>query len=244
MRGLTQSTSRTSTYLCKLDLDLDLPPRYFERLMERMKADPRIGTTSGKPYIVDARTGQHVPELCGDEMSVGMTKFYRTACFDEIGGFVREVMWDGIDCHRRRMLGWIAGAGTKPSCASSTCARWDRARRASGPAACARVSASISWARRLYLTASAVYRMPQPPYSSAGCDVWGYVAPGPGAAAARRCRAAAFIRAYQRRALLVGKARATAEVVARQERVWRAREGRGVTAPAAIRAALAEHGAR
>ena len=41
-------------------------------------------------------------------MSVGMTKFYRVACFQQIGGFVREVMWDGIDCHRCRMLGWIA----------------------------------------------------------------------------------------------------------------------------------------
>src|SRR5688572_18066831 len=29
-------------YLCKLDLDLDLPPRYFERLMERMEAEPRL----------------------------------------------------------------------------------------------------------------------------------------------------------------------------------------------------------
>ena len=26
----------------------------------------------------------------------------------EIGGFVRPVLWDGIDCHRARMLGWIA----------------------------------------------------------------------------------------------------------------------------------------
>ena len=41
-------------------------------------------------------------------MSVGASKFYRTSCFREIGGFVREVMWDGIDCHRCRMLGWIA----------------------------------------------------------------------------------------------------------------------------------------
>src|SRR3979411_3094913 len=41
-------------------------------------------------------------------MSAGMTKFYRVACFREIGGFVRQVMWDGIDCHRARMLGWIA----------------------------------------------------------------------------------------------------------------------------------------
>jgi len=28
------------------------------------------------------------------------------ACFKQIGGFVRQVMWDGIDSHRCRMLGW------------------------------------------------------------------------------------------------------------------------------------------
>jgi poly-beta-1,6-N-acetyl-D-glucosamine synthase len=93
-------------YLCKLDLDLDLPPRYFETLIARMEADPRIGTCSGKPYV--RRSGQLVSERRGDEMSVGMTKFYRRECFDEIGGFVREVMWDAIDCHKARQLGWIA----------------------------------------------------------------------------------------------------------------------------------------
>ncbi len=95
-------------YLCKLDMDLDLPVRYFELLMQRMESDPRIGTTSGKPWFVHPQSGALVPEVCGDEMSVGMTKFYRVACFKEIGGFVRQVMWDGIDCHRARMLGWIA----------------------------------------------------------------------------------------------------------------------------------------
>ena len=95
-------------YLCKLDMDLDLPARYFELLMERMESNPRIGTTSGKPWFVHPQRGTLVPEICGDEMSVGMTKFYRVACFKEIGGFVRQVMWDGIDCHRARMLGWIA----------------------------------------------------------------------------------------------------------------------------------------
>jgi glycosyltransferase involved in cell wall biosynthesis len=95
-------------YLCKLDMDLDLPTRYFEVLMQRMESDPRIGTTSGKPWFVHPQSGSLVPEVCGDEMSVGMTKFYRVACFKEIGGFVRQVMWDGIDCHRARMLGWIA----------------------------------------------------------------------------------------------------------------------------------------
>ena len=95
-------------YLCKIDLDLDLPPLYFELLLERMEAEPRLGTTSGKPYVRDPNTKQLSPEVCGDEMSVGMTKFYRVECFRDIGGFVRQVMWDGIDCHRCRMLGWIA----------------------------------------------------------------------------------------------------------------------------------------
>ena len=47
-----------------------------------------------------------------------MTKFYRTACFQQIGGFVRQVMWDGIDNHRCRMLGWKACSGTSPTSAS------------------------------------------------------------------------------------------------------------------------------
>jgi glycosyltransferase involved in cell wall biosynthesis len=93
------------TYLCKLDLDLVLPPRYFELLIERMEANPRLGTTSGKAYF--ERDGRLVPETIGDEVSVGASKFYRTRCFREIGGFVRAQMWDGIDCHRCRMAGWI-----------------------------------------------------------------------------------------------------------------------------------------
>jgi len=95
-------------YGCKLDMDLDLPVRYFELLIERMGSDPRVGTTSGKPWFIHPESGALMPEVCGDEMSVGMTKFYRIACFKEIGGFVSQVMWDGIDCHRARMLGWIA----------------------------------------------------------------------------------------------------------------------------------------
>jgi glycosyltransferase involved in cell wall biosynthesis len=106
--GLEKVRLEDFNYLCKLDMDLDLPVRYFELLMQRMESDPRIGTTSGKPWFVHPKSGALAPEVCGDEMSVGMTKFYRVACFNEIGGFVRQVMWDGIDCHRCRMLGWIA----------------------------------------------------------------------------------------------------------------------------------------
>jgi glycosyltransferase involved in cell wall biosynthesis len=33
-------------HLCNLDMDLDLPVRYFELLMQRMESDPRVGTIS------------------------------------------------------------------------------------------------------------------------------------------------------------------------------------------------------
>ena len=100
------------THVCKLDLDLELPPHYFEHLIERMQDDPRVGTASGKPYFESA--GKLVPERCGDENSVGMIKFYRTDCFDDIGGFVRELNWDGIDGHLCRMNGWKAVSWDDP----------------------------------------------------------------------------------------------------------------------------------
>jgi hypothetical protein len=43
-----------------------------------------------------------------------MTKFYRVGCFRQIGGFVRQVMWDGIDNHRCRMMGWKACSWDEP----------------------------------------------------------------------------------------------------------------------------------
>ena len=99
-------------YLCKLDLDLDLPCRYFEILMTRMETDPAIATCSGKAYIEER--GALVDERHGDDTSLGMTKFYRASCFKAIGGFVREVMWDGIDCHTCRMHGWKACSWDEP----------------------------------------------------------------------------------------------------------------------------------
>jgi glycosyltransferase involved in cell wall biosynthesis len=100
-------------YLCKLDLDLRLLPRYFEILMERMAANPRIATCSGKCYL-EQENGSLVYERHADDVSIGASKFYRVSCFKAIGGFVRELMWDGIDCHRCRMNGWTACSWDEP----------------------------------------------------------------------------------------------------------------------------------
>ena len=162
-------------FLCKCDLDLDLPPQYFETLIRRMNENPALGTCSGKAYF--ERNGRYVSEKCGDEMSVGMTKFYRVSCFKAIGGFVREVMWDGIDCHRCRMLGWIACSWVDPELrfvhlrpmgSSQRGILTGRMRHGYGQ--------YFMGTGFLYMTASSIFRFAHPPFVLGGIAMWwGYV---------------------------------------------------------------------
>lgn len=225
-------------YVCKLDLDLDLPPRYFEKLMDRMDAEPRIGTCSGKPYFFPPGTPDDavrfpladasglVSEKTGDENSVGMTKFYRTTCFQQIGGFVRELMWDGIDGHRCRQLGWIAVSWDDPDLRfvhlrpmGTSHKNWWTGR--------------VRWGFGQYfmgttpawMLASAAYRMTRPPLLVGGLAMlYGYFGsmvrrnPRYGDDEFRR-----FLRSYQWASLLRGKARATAALDERQAVRWNPR---------------------
>ena len=106
----------------------------------------------------------------GDENSVGPTKFYRTRCFREIGGFVRQVMWDGIDGHRCRQLGWIAVSWDDPDlrfvhlrpmgCQSQELVDRSRA---------SRLRADIYMGTApIYMIASGAYRMTRPPLVTGG----------------------------------------------------------------------------
>lgn len=212
------------TYVCKLDLDLDLPPRYFELLLARMQADERLGTCSGKPYF--RYRGKLVSEVTGDENSVGMTKLYRTSCFQEIGGFVRQVMWDGIDGHRCRWYGWRAQSWDEPDLrfehlrpmGTSDRGWWTGRTRHGGG----------QWflgTGPVYMLASACFRMTRPPYVVGGLGMlWGYLR----SAVTRRPRYAdadfrRFLRRYQWNCLVRGKATATRELDQRQEPVWQQR---------------------
>lgn len=101
-------------FLCKFDVDLDMPPRYFEIMLQRMAEDPLLGTCSGKCYYIDEKTGGQIPDVHGDEQSVGPAKFYRRTCFEEMGGFRKDVGWDAFDCHLVRWLGWRAQSWLEP----------------------------------------------------------------------------------------------------------------------------------
>jgi glycosyltransferase involved in cell wall biosynthesis len=202
-------------YLCKLDLDLRLPPRYFEILMERMAANPLIATCSGKAYIEEA--GKLIDERHGDETSLGMTKFYRVACFKAIGGFVREVMWDGIDCHRCRMMGWVACSWNEPDLrfvhlrpmgSSQQGVYTGRMRHGYGQY----FMGTGFW----FMAASALSRVNQSPYVLGSVAMlWGWVKSAlQGLPRYPDLEFRKFLRHYQMRALLVGKKRATEEVSA------------------------------
>jgi len=217
-------------YLCKIDLDLDLPDRYFEILVARMEKDPRLGTCSGKPYYVHPRTGRLISEGCGGETSVGMTKLYRVQCFREIGGFVRQVMWDGIDNHRCRMLGWKAASWDdppirfthlRPMGSSHRGILTGRMRHGFGQ--------YFMGSDPLYVLASAAFRLAKPPYIMGGTAIlWGYLK----AALDRAPRYEdqgfrQFLRRYQRQALLHGKVAATKAL----DDSWQDRASKGSPPP-------------
>jgi biofilm PGA synthesis N-glycosyltransferase PgaC len=221
-------------YVCKMDLDLDVPPDYFEALMYRMESDPRIGTCSGKPYFFPVGdppsvvfplhdTTGLVSERCGDENSVGMIKFYRVNCFRQIGGFVRELMWDGIDGHCCRQRGWVAISWDDPGLRflhlrpmGTSHRNWwvGRTRHGTGQYFMGTTPA--------YMLASALFRMTRPPMLIGGLAMLqGYFGsmirrrPRYGDAEFRR-----FLRRYQWACILQGKARATAGLNARQSVRW------------------------
>ena len=211
-------------YLCKLDLDLILPLNYFELIINKMKGNPRIGTASGKPYYVNEMTGDLISEGCGDENSIGATKFYRVKCFKQIGGFVRQVMWDGIDGHRCRMLGWVAISWDEPAIRFTHLRPMGSSQK------------SILTGRRrhgfgqyfmgssfTYMSVAATYRILfHQPFILGGLAMWwGYVK-----SALTRIKRLEdpefrkFLRQYQWDCMLKGKKRATEDLNKRQEEKW------------------------
>jgi glycosyltransferase involved in cell wall biosynthesis len=227
-------------YICKLDMDLDLPDRYFESLMEKMEAQPRLGCASGRAWYVDPASGRQMLEKISWEMSVGASKFYRRECFEDIGGLQREVMWDGIDCHRARMLGWMAGnfdgpallfEHLRPMGSSDRGVLRGRMRHGLGQ--------YFMGTSALYLTASAVLRLwTRPRIIGSLAMWWGYVS----SAIRRRPRLddrqfRRFLRRYQWLCLTRGKHRATELVHAERAGTWSGWRGKapGTSAQPSIR---------
>ncbi len=174
--GLDRVNLEEFDYVCKLDGDLELPPRYFEGLIEAMEREPRLGTFSGKMYVRQP-DGSTVHEERGDENSCGPSKFYRVACFRETGGFVRHVGWDGIDGHVCRLKGWIARSEDRPDLrvihlrALGSSHKGLLHGRMRGGAGNWYIGMSLP-----YMLARTLYRLKDPPFArNAFAVLWGYL---------------------------------------------------------------------
>ncbi len=214
-------------FIGKFDLDLRLPPTYFEALFRRFAADPRLGSASGKTWF-RGPAGEEVDEGIADDMSVGAAKFYRTDCFRDIGGLVREVMWDGIDVHRARMAGWkvcsfhdreLRFEHLRPMGSSQHGILTGRMRHGYG-----------QWfmgTGLAFLTASALFRLRRHPAVIGSAAMWwGYVrAMLRGQRRYEDPEFRRFLRRYQRACLIRGKRRAVADVERLGEGVWLSRRG-------------------
>lgn len=207
--GLDTVNMDDFAYLCKLDLDLEIPPTYFERVMARMEATPRLANYSGKSYLRE-KDGRLTSERLGDENAVGQIKLYRTRAFKEIGGFVRQVSWDGIDGHMCRMKNWIAQSEDSPELrfihlrqmGSSQRSIWEgRLRWGFGK--------YFMGSAPYYVAAVAFYRMFEKPYIVGGWGIlWGYLkAMLSGAPRFENKEFRRFLRRFELQSLFLGKRR-------------------------------------
>ncbi|BDI04940.1 glycosyltransferase [Sphaerotilus microaerophilus] len=103
--GLETIRNEEWDYVVKLDVDLSFEPDYFEELLKRFEADPKLGIASGITYL-PAEGASWKMEAVLDDHPVGPSKMYRRTCFEAIGGLLPVPGWDLADLLAAQMKGW------------------------------------------------------------------------------------------------------------------------------------------
>jgi hypothetical protein len=103
--GLRNVQMDRFTHISKLDGDMELPPNYFESLLEEFARDPRLGIAGGicKELIGGRWRYSRIPP---EHHVHGALKCYSLECFEAIGGVEERLGWDAIDQTYARMLGF------------------------------------------------------------------------------------------------------------------------------------------
>lgn len=110
--GLDRLETQDYDFIAKMDGDIEFKHDYVETLLGYFHRDPFLGSASGKIFFPVG--DKLVEERTADEMTVGAFNFYRRETFEAIGGFTKEVMWDGIAFHEARIHGWRTGSIADP----------------------------------------------------------------------------------------------------------------------------------
>jgi len=94
-------------FVVKLDCDLDIPPGYFEKLLQKFHEDPKLGIASG--IYLEQGEGKWVPIGMSSYHAAGAMKMMRAECYRDIGGFVAAPGWDAVDEIKAQVKGWRIG---------------------------------------------------------------------------------------------------------------------------------------
>lgn len=112
--GLRLAGDDPFTHIAKLDGDVELPPDYFERLLERFAQDAELGLACGE--LVEPCGGALVSMRVPRHHVHGALKCYSRSCFDSIGGIQDRLGWDTIDGTYARMRGFRTHSFTDLVC--------------------------------------------------------------------------------------------------------------------------------
>lgn len=90
--------------IAKMDCDLEFGSDTFERILAHFN-DPRVGMAGGTTYL---KVGDKlVSERHALYFVPGQAKFYRRACFRDLGGLRNLYGWDILDQTDARRHGWV-----------------------------------------------------------------------------------------------------------------------------------------
>jgi glycosyltransferase involved in cell wall biosynthesis len=181
-----------------LDADISVDPDYFEQLLGRFAAEPRLGIAGGTCH--ELVRGEWRPRRVTGTTVWGATRAYRWDCLQHVLPLEERLGWDGIDEFKANAAGWrtitfddLAFLHHRRE------GERDRGGRRRARATQGRTAHYMGY-RPWYLTLRALYNALRDPAALA--MVWGYWA----AALARepRCEDAA-VRGYVRRQQSLGR---------------------------------------
>jgi len=161
-----------------LDADITFEPGYFEFLLGRFAADPRLGV-AGTPFVEG--TEHYDFRYASLDHVSGACQLFRRECFEEVGGYipVKEGGIDWIAVTTARMKGWTTRTFLEMSCFHH---------RKIGTGDSGRLSAIFKYGKKSYMlgghplwqTLRALFQMAKKPYIVGGLLVisgyaWGFL---------------------------------------------------------------------
>jgi poly-beta-1,6-N-acetyl-D-glucosamine synthase len=104
--ALEQVDWRSFTHIGKIDGDIELPPDYFELMLDRVERDPTLGITGGSVSEPSGIGGAWKIVTAPSYHVHGALKLFTRPCFEAVGGIQERLGWDTIDEVYARMRGF------------------------------------------------------------------------------------------------------------------------------------------